>query len=275
VTVAVNGGVASARLSPRRRALWLLRHQISCDMRLLSRNRQSRAFAIALPIMLLVLFVAIFGNQTVQVEGHTLSESTYYVATLVSFGIVDTAFMTLAIGLVLQREAGILKRRRATPEPTWVLVGGRAVTTATGSLVLAGVLIAIGWIGYGATVPTRTALALAVAVGVGTAASCALGFAVTALVRSAESAQPVVTSLAMPLFFISGVFIPWPLIPQWLRYVAEVFPVRHLARALLLPFDPRTVGSGFAWRDLAVVAAWGLVGLAIALRRFSWAPRTA
>ena len=31
-------------------------------------------------------------------------------------------------------------------------------------------------------------------------------------------------------------------------------------------------GSGVAWGDLAILAAWGLAGLAIALTRFRWTP---
>jgi ABC-2 type transport system permease protein len=51
-----------------------------------------------------------------------------------------------------------------------------------------------------------------------------------------------------------------------------VFPVRHLAAALLTAYNPHTTGSGFAWTDLLIVAAWGIGGLALALRKLSWAP---
>jgi hypothetical protein len=56
--------------------------------------------------------------------------------------------------------------------------------------------------------------------------------------------------------------------------VAGVFPIRHLLKALLHGFDPATRGSGIAAGDLAVVVAWGLAGLAIALWRFGWTPRS-
>ena len=56
-------------------------------------------------------------------------------------------------------------------------------------------------------------------------------------------------------------------------HVADVFPVRHLFDALLTGFDPATAGAGFQLGNLAVVAAWGLAGLALAVRRFRWEPR--
>ena len=78
----------------------------------------------------------------------------------------------------------------------------------------------------------------------------------------------------LPLYFISGVFVAVTVLPSWLVNVADVFPVRHLADALLVAYNPHTSGSGFATGDLLVVAAWGVAGLLVAVRRFSWLPLT-
>ena len=51
-----------------------------------------------------------------------------------------------------------------------------------------------------------------------------------------------------------------------------VFPVRHLAAALLTVYNPHTRGTGLAGADPLVVAAWGVAGLFVALRRFSRDP---
>jgi ABC-2 type transport system permease protein len=75
-----------------------------------------------------------------------------------------------------------------------------------------------------------------------------------------------------PPYFISGVFVAVTVLPSWLVNVANVFPVRHLADALLVAYNPHTSGSGFAAGDLLVVAAWEVAGLLIAVRRFSWLP---
>ena len=249
----------------------LLAHQFRYDLMVTFRNRQARVFTLATPVGLMVLFASIFGNQWIAV-GHTrVRQSTYYVANLVAFAVVDAAFMTLAITLVFQREQGILKRRRATPEPAWVLVTSRALTGAVTSVLLAATLLVFGRVFYGASVPARMLPALVLAVVVGTVSMCSLGFAAATVVTRAESAQPLVTAATMPLFFASGVFIPWVLIPHWLRVVAVVAPVRHLSAALLLPFS-RPAGSALAPRDLLIVVAWGMAGLVLASRRFSWAP---
>jgi ABC-2 type transport system permease protein len=96
---------------------------------------------------------------------------------------------------------------------------------------------------------------------------------VAGVINSADSAQPVVLAITLPLAFISGVYIPWPRLPSGLQHVAQAFPLQHLVAALGRGFLPGT--TGVAWADLAVVAAWGIAGLAFALRRFRWLPAAA
>jgi ABC-2 type transport system permease protein len=83
--------------------------------------------------------------------------------------------------------------------------------------------------------------------------------------------QPVI----LPVYFISDVFIPNVNLPTWLRDVARVFPVQHLANGLHHAFDPATTGNGIVWSDLGVLALWAVAGLAVALVRFSWTPAAA
>ncbi|HET6795034.1 MAG TPA: ABC transporter permease [Acidimicrobiales bacterium] len=263
----------AVRPAGRRRGPAMLSHQLRYDLLVLSRNRQARFFTLGLPVLMLLLFATIFGKGSFTPPGTAhVSGTTYYVANQVAFGIVDAAFMALAISLVAQRESGVLKRRRSTPEPAWVLVASRGLTGAVSAVALAALLLAIGAGAFGVVVPWRTLPALVTAVCVATASMGCLGFAMTGVINKLDSAQPVVMAATMPLFFLSGVFIPWFLVPTWLQHVAVVFPVRHVAAAVLTPFTARH-GLGFAWGDLAVVALWGVAGLAVARRRFRWAPR--
>jgi ABC-2 type transport system permease protein len=68
------------------------------------------------------------------------------------------------------------------------------------------------------------------------------------------------------------VFVAVTVLPHWLAGVGVIFPVRHLANALLVAYNPHTAGLGFAGLDLLTVAAWGAAGLLIAVRTFSWLP---
>jgi len=107
---------------------------------------------------------------------------------------------------------------------------------------------------------------------VGAASFCCLGYALASMIRNEDAAQPVTQAIMLPLYFISGVFVAVTVLPHWLVDVADGFPVRHLADALLVAYNPHTTGLGFAGQDLLIVAGWGVAGLLVALRKFSWLP---
>jgi ABC-2 type transport system permease protein len=251
----------------------LVLHQARFDLLAFIRNRQSRFFTLVLPVLFLVIFVSVFGNN--RIGPQNVKASTYYVPGLAALGVIAASFVNLVISITAQRESGVLKRRRATPVPAWVLIAGRALTAIVVALAVMTVLLLIGRFAYGVHLPTRTLPAVIVTGVLGAVVFCCLGYALSTAIHSADAAQPVVQAIMLPLYFISGVFIPNVNLPTWLRDVAKVFPVQHLADGLHHAFDPATRGTGFVWSDLAVLAAWGVAGLAVALARFSWTPSAA
>ncbi|MGO9890471.1 MAG: ABC transporter permease, partial [Solirubrobacteraceae bacterium] len=100
---------------------------------------------------------------------------------------------------------------------------------------------------------------------------CALGYAITAVIPNADAAAPVVNITILPLLFLSGIFIPFGnSTPGWILWVARVFPVRHFAAGLQAGY----LGTPFHWGDVAVVAGWGIAGLLLSVRFFTWEPHT-
>jgi ABC-2 type transport system permease protein len=253
--------------------LRLVAHQFRFDLRCFWRNTQSRFFTLALPVLFLVIFASVFSNQNVKVPGGRIAESVYYVPGIIVFGLVSAAFMNLTIAVVRGRESGVYKRRRATPVPARAIIAGRALVGVLTALVIAVVLLIVGWAAYGASIPSRTAPAMILDIILGAAVFCCLGFALATVIGNVDAAQPVVQAIVLPLCFISGVFIPVASLPRGLVDASEVFPVRPLAAALLAAYNPHATGSGMRWGDLAILAAWGAAGLLIAVRRFSWLPR--
>jgi ABC-2 type transport system permease protein len=248
----------------------LVLHQARYDLLGFLRNRQARFFTLILPLLFLVIFVGVFGNHTVRSTG--VKASTYYVPGISALAVIAASFVNLVISITAQREAGILKRRRATPVPAWVLIVGRTLTAMSVSLTVMTVLLLVGRFAYGVHLPTSTIPSIAVTAVIGSVTFCVLGYALSTAIASADAAQPMVQAIMLPLYFISGVFIPNVNLPGWLRQVAEIFPVQHLADGLHHAYDPAAHGVGIVWSDLAVLAIWAAVGLAVALTRFSWTP---
>jgi len=207
------------------------------------------------------------------VNGNEIDTSTYYVPAILALSLINATFVNLTIWLTIERERGQLKRVRATPVPAWVVIGGRTLTSAAIAAIMVVIVCGFGALLYGVELPTSTLPGVFVSVVVGTVSLAALGFAAAGLVPSENAAPPVANVLVLPLEFISGIFVPSDQIPDWMDSIASVFPVKPLFDSLLSAFDPTATGIGVAWGDLAVVAAWGVAGVVLALRVFRWSPR--
>jgi len=248
----------------------LFAHQLHVDILRFWRNPQSRYFTVLLPIVFLVLFAAIFKGSTIA-EGRRVDITTFYVPSIMTLGIISATFVNLSVTVVDMRERGELKRMRGTPLPASVVIGSRAVVGVLVAIVMSVLLLALGRIAYDVRIPGATIGGLILAVIVGAASFACVAFAFSTVVRSEEAAPPAANLMVLPLYFISGVFVPEAQIPRFLRDVAAVFPIRHLALAMLRPFVA-SHGAGVSAVDLLVVAAWGLAALLFAARRFQWSP---
>src|SRR5260370_1593441 len=249
-------------------------HLFRDDLRAFIRNRQSQFFTLALPVLFLVIFASVFGGsgRTVLVPCGRISTSVSYVPGIIALGVIAACFGNLVASVTAQRERGVLKRRRATPVPAAAVIAGRVLTAIVIAVVMAAVLLGIGWAAYGAHLPRRPPLALLTTRVSGAASFCCMGYALTSLIHNEDAALPTTQALVLPLYFISGVFVAVTILPHCLPNVGAIFPVRHLADALLVAYNPHTTGLGFAGLDLLIVAVWGAAGLLTALRTFSWLP---
>lgn len=155
----------------------------------------------------------------------------------------------------------------------WIVFAGRIGTSIVMATIVTVVLLAIGSIAFGVRIPTSTMPGLLVALVVGAFAFCALGIAYTRAIPSEDAAPAMTNAVVLPLYFMSGVFVPASQLPDGLVSFADLLPVKPFVDALIMAFDPRTTGTGIALGDLAVVAAWGVAGLLFAIRCFAWTPR--
>ena len=134
-------------------------------------------------------------------------------------------------------------------------------------------LMLIGAVVFDVSLPSNALPGLLAALAVGTFAFCTLGIAYTRVIGTEEAAPALTNAVVLPLYFISGVFVPFRQLPEGLQRVAELLPAQPFVDALRIAFDPNTTGSGFAGEDLLKLAIWGVVGLVLAVRFFEWTPR--
>jgi len=253
--------------------LALALRQVRYENRAFWRNPAAAFFTFFFPLIFLVIFNLLFGNDELTVPGGTTNVSTFYVAGIAALSVVYTGYTGLAMLVSLAREQGLLKRVRGTPLPPWAFLFGRLVHMTLTMVLLVAIVVAMGALFYGVDVPTKTMPAFILALVVGAAAFSSLGLAITAVIPNAEAAPAIVQASTLPLLFISDVFIPAGNAPDWLATIADIFPVKHLSEALQTSCNPFETGYGFEPMHLAVIAVWGVGGLLVSLRYFSWEPQ--
>ncbi len=249
----------------------LLAHQFRYDQKVFWRNPASVFFTVLLPLIFLFIFATIFGNDEIEERG--VQTTTYYVPAIISLAVISATTQSLAINLTEDRERGLLKRIRGTPLPVAAFVAGRVGNSLVVSLLMVVLVAVIGRLVYDVSIPDQTIPAILITLAVGAFSFCCLGFALTAAIPSEDAAPAISNAVVLPLYFISGIFIPDSEIPQGVLQVADLFPIRHVFEAFFAAWDPGTTGSGLELGQLAIVAAWGLAGLLVALRAFRWEPR--
>ena len=254
-------------------ALALALRQVRYENRAFWRNPTAAFFTFVFPLIFLVIFNLLFGNDELEFRGGTTNVSTFYVAGIAALSVVYTGYTGLAMSVSLARDQGLLKRTRGTPLPAWAFLFGRVVHMILTMILLVAIVIAAGALFYDVDVPTDTMPAFLVAVVGGAAAFSSLALATTAAIPNADASPAVVNAITLPLLFISDVFIPPGEAPDWLITIADLFPIKHLSLALQTAVNPFETGSGFELAHLAVMAAWGVAGLLVAVRFFSWEPR--
>ena len=229
-------------------------------------------FTLLFPLMVLVLFNAIFGDTTVQTERGNWPIRQFYTGGLAVFTAVSATYTNLANMVPIRRDEGVLKRWRGTPLPTWVYVAGAIGSSVVIALFGVLVMLTLGVVAYGLEIDPAKLPAAAVTFVVGVGAFAALGMAVAALVPSASSASAVANATILPLAFVSNVFVSLEQPPRWLALVGDVFPLKPFVTSFQDAFNPLVPAPAFNWPELAFIAGWGLVGLLVAVRRFRWEP---
>lgn len=249
--------------------LRLVMAQIRFEQRSFWRNRTRAFFSVAFPLVFLVVFNAINGNHHIEEMGG-IPFATWFVPGILAYGLIMATFTNLATSVAVSRDAGVLKRIQGTPLPNWAFMAGRIGSTLVTGAVLVGATLLLGSVAYDTQIRTSTLPGLVATIVLGSICFTILGLAATTIIPNADSAPAVLNLLVLPLTFISGIWMVLDGAPGWLDAIAKVFPVRPLAHSLQYAFHPATIGAGFVWSDLAVLAAWSIGGTVVCLRWFRW-----
>lgn len=244
----------------------LYRHQLRWEQLLFWRSRESAVFVFLFPLLLFTLLTAVYNGR---IYGRPASWA--LLAGMLGYGAATTAFAGLALILVGRRELGMLKRIRSTPLPpaTYLVAVLTSIMVvfalqAVSLFVLGKVLKSTPW--------PHNLVSLVLALALGAAVFAALGLALTGFIRSLEGSSAIVNVIVLPMAFLSGSFGPTRHYPQALRAIGAVLPLKPLIDLI----NGIYLHGQQIWdrpRAVAILIAWGIFGMAVAIRKFRWEPR--
>lgn len=239
-----------------------------------SRERDAMVFIFAFPVVLLLIFGSVFGDDIAP----GVSFSQYFAAGMIASGLMVTSFQSLAIQIAVERDDGTLHRLAGTPMPKGAYFLGKIVLVVVSSTAQTIILLLAGALLFGLDLPGTTDrwvtfvwLSL-----LGAITFTLLGIAASSLPRSGRSASAVISPIVIILQFISGVFFVYADLPPWMQQVGALFPLKWLTqgmRSVFLPdsFAAQEVTGSWELGEVALVLlAWTVGSFLVAIRTFRW-----
>ena len=225
-----------------------------------------------LPIPLIgVVFLLAVDSKHVHVPGTHISIGSTLLTGMLGMTVGLHGVTSLGMQLVADRGDGTLLRAKVTPNGMLgYLIGKIVVVSGTIMLTVVSLLI-VGLAPFGglALGSAMSWLTLAWVLALGLLATLPIGAVLGSLFPSVRSASVMMFG-NLALIGISGMFYPVTLLPAWLQWVGQAFPLYWVGlgiRSALLPGNLATVEIGHSWRHLAtagVLAAWAIAGLVLA-----------
>lgn len=229
-------------------------------------------FTLGLPLIMLVLFNALFGGEEIVTSDGTWMTQQFFTGGLAAFTAVSATFTNLSNMVPIRRDEGVLKRWRSTPLPTWIYLGGFIVSAVVIAVIGVVFMLTVGVVAYDLDLEAAKVPAAIITFFVGVTSFAALGMALASVIKSASSASAAANAIILPLAFVSNVFIQADDPPRWMEILGNIFPLRPFVSAFQGCLNPTVDAPALDWAKLAFVAAWGVFGLVIALTRFTWEP---
>jgi ABC-2 type transport system permease protein len=228
--------------------------------------------ALFFPFVALIVMYMLKGNT---VPGTTFSLGTQAIPGILAMNVVFNGLIALGMMLTLDREDGTLLRAKAIPNGTLGYLIGKVAGRAGGSIVAVLLPLAVATLLFDGLQIDIVTLVWVLALGL--VAVLPVGAILGSLFKNVQS-MSIVTLLWMVLLAISGVFYPITAMPDWLQWIAQIFPLYWLGlglRSALLPDGLAGVELGESWRHLetlGVLGIWAVIGFLVApvvLRRMA------
>jgi ABC-2 type transport system permease protein len=195
----------------------------------------------------------------------------FYLPGMIGFSLIGSAVFGVAFLFFALRETLVLKRMYASPVSKSNIVIGESLGRVFFQLLIVIVLILFGTYFYHFTLANGfvTFLELLVLSALALIVFMGFGFFISSVAKN-QNVIPIYANLFMfPQYFLSGTFFPKTILPSSIHWLIEALPLTALNDALRkVAFEGSHLGD--CWKQIGILAAWGIVIHACAIWAFRW-----
>jgi ABC-2 type transport system permease protein len=229
--------------------------------------RVLRTPAFAIPTLLFPsLFYLLFGlllNRGNSAAAH------YLFATYSVFGAMAPGLFGFGVSIAIERERGWLALKRVAPMPAGAYLAAKMAMAMAFALIIYAMLATLAATLGGVRLELVQWLLLGVIAAFGVLPFCALGLLIGSRANAAAS-PAIVNFIYLPMAFLSGLWMPLAMLPQFIRDIAVLWPPYHLAQLALDVIGSEHAGG--APGHLGFLAMFTIVCFEVARR---WLARAA
>ncbi len=187
-------------------------------------------------------------------------------------GILAMALMQLglfgSIQFLTLREKKIIRGLGVTPLSRVTILGSEVLLRLILGLIQTVIILTVGSIFFDITIVNNIFKVFAIVM-LGSITFISLGYMLISFVKTAEGGNGLIQVVQFPMMFLSGIFFPHEMMPDFIQPIVKALPLTYLGDAL------RTVITGLPaayplMTNVLVLGGWLLVTLIITIKFWRW-----
>jgi len=247
-----------------------LARMVAVEARLLVRDPSVLFFALLFPALLLTVLglVMPWADEPYDDSDPLLAAVTAitgYTPIVLSLAVATVALSTFPAIMATYRQRGVLRRLSTTPVGPARLLVAQVVVNLAALVVAAALAVTSAVVLLDVSLPAEP-LTVVLAFLLAVLSAFAVGSFVAALAPTAGAANGWGMTLYFVSLFFAGVWLPLPLMPDVVQTIAQYTPLGAATQAMTAGW----VGQPFPVVEMVVMAAWGVIGIPVAVRIFRW-----
>lgn len=197
-----------------------------------------------------------------------MSSFDYTFSGLLGFTILGTSIFGLANVMPSEKQRGSFRRLRAAPFKSSQLIIGNALHYMVTSLLSLLLMIVIGLTVFDFTM-RGSWLQFGIFAMISSAMMIGFGLLIGGWARNENQAAPLTNIVAFPLMFLSGIFFPRFMFPEWLQGITGYIPLSPVIDGMrqIMTENVSILQLG---SELTMILIWMVALYALAARFFRW-----